>query len=66
MKIEIEVDDKLIPFFQAEADSRGMSLEELLSAKVLWQRHDIVMKGGIPAAPREEEVATQSKKPGSD
>lgn len=64
MKVEIEVDDRMIPFFEAQAASLKITLPELLAAKIMWQNHDRVEKyngatGGIPIAPSEAEVAAR-------
>ena len=57
MKVEIEVPDPMIPFFTAEAASHKITLAELLAAKIFWQRHDVVVRGGIIPAPSEAHVA---------
>ena len=62
MKIEIEIHDALVPFFTAQAAGLGITLAELLAAKITWQNHEHTEKwdgatGGIPIAPSEEHVA---------
>lgn len=63
MKIEIEVDDRLVPYFEAAAATLKMPLADYLAAKIVWQEHAVVerhngARGGIIPAPNEAQVAT--------
>lgn len=53
MKVEINVPDEMVAFFEAEARMHGATLAQLLTMKVFAQRHDSIARSGIPAAPRE-------------
>lgn len=51
MKVEVEIPDELIPFFELEAKNRKLTLTELVEAKVFAQSH--LVKGDWEAAPPE-------------
>lgn len=57
MKIEIEIPDKVVPFFEAEAEVFRLTLAELLVRKLFQggMRHEHIAKGGIPSAPNEQQ-----------
>lgn len=54
MKVEIEIPDELVPFFELEAKQRRMTVAELLEAKVFSQSH--MVTGDWPTAPPERET----------
>ena len=59
MKVEIDVPDQVVPFFEAEAAVFKLTLAELLTRKIFQggMRHEVIAKGGIPTAPNEAQVA---------